>query len=357
MTKPRTDDRGPKGARERTPGCSPRSDAPATELSVVIVNWNARDDLACCLKALPLACAGLKTEVLVIDNDSSDGSLELVASEHPDVRRVASPTNLGFAGGINLGLRHSLGRWVAVLNPDVVPTPGSLQALVEVLAEGCDRALAGPQVLDREGRPVIQNFSLPGALSALRRLPGVPALGRALRRRPIRRNAAELRRVERVNGCCMVFRRDALQKIGGFPASTFLYGEEIAVGGALRAAGLEVWYQPRAKVVHRDGVSVEQLWKADEKLLVFRAARLLTGRRLLSRPAFAWWALILLVGEGLYGALGPVARRLGRRWPPVPRRESLTLHLLALLSAFHPSFAERLQGRYRRYVGQRSPAP
>jgi N-acetylglucosaminyl-diphospho-decaprenol L-rhamnosyltransferase len=335
-------------------GSTLKSALPPVELSVVIVNWNARDDLDRCLEALPSACSGLGTEILVIDNGSSDGSLDMLADEYPDVHGLASRTNLGFAGGINLGLRHSRGAWIAVLNPDVVAANGSLRALVEVLAGRPHRALAGPRILDGRGRPIVQDFSLPGVSSALRRLPGVPALRRGLRRRSGRRAALEPRRVERVNGCCMVFRREALETIGGFPESTFLYGEEIAVGGALRAAGLEVWYQPRAEVMHRDGASVDQLWTAEEKLLVFRAARLLTGLDLLSRPAFGLWTLVLLLGEVLYGALAPVARRLGRPWPRAPRRELLSLHSLALLAAVHPSFAERLRARYHRYADLRS---
>jgi len=151
----------------------------------------------------------------------------------------------------------------------------------------------------------------------------------------------------------MVFRRQALETIGGFPEATFLYGEEIAVGGALRDAGLEVWYQPEAEVLHRDGASVEQLWTAEEKLLVFRAARLLTGWELMSRPAFGLWSLILLLGELLYGVLAPFARALGRPWTRVPRGESLSLHLLALRVALQPSCVARIQARYRRYAEAR----
>lgn len=323
-------------------------------LSVVIVSWNARDDLERCLQALPTACSGLATEVLVVDNDSSDGSLEMVASCFPQVHGVASGANLGFAGGINRGLQRSRGAWVAVLNPDVIPAGDSLSALVETLAEDPRRALAGPRVVDGNGRAIDQDFSLPGPLGALRRLPGIPAIRRSLRRLLGLHSATGPRRVERVNGCCMVFRKRALDTIGGFPEATFLYGEEIAVGGALRAAGLEVWYQPRSEVVHRDGASVEQLWTRKEKLLVFKAARLLTGRDVLSRPAFGLWALVLLVGEMLYGALGPLARRLGRPWPRSYLRESLSLHTLALMSVVHPASGERLRGRYQQYAGQRS---
>lgn len=346
MTRPTTD---PSGHAERAEAEGPRPSEPA-ELSVVIVNWNAREDLARCLRALSAAHAGLPAEVLVVDNQSSDGSLEMVDTEFPRVRGLASGANRGFAGGINFGLRHVRGRWIAVLNPDVVPAERSLRTLVAVLDGGSLRALAGPRVLDGKERPIVQDFSLPGPRAALRRLPGVPAVLRGLRRIFGRHDPQGPRRVERVNGCCMVFRREALEAIGGFPEATFLYGEEIAVGGALRDAGFEVWYQPEAEVVHRDGASVEQLWTAGEKLLVFRAARLLTGHALMSRPAFGLWVLILLVGEALYGALSPLARALGRPWTRVSRWESLSLHLLAVRVAVQPSWIDRLEARYRHYA-------
>lgn len=312
------------------------------DLTILIVDWNAGEALGACLDRLAEAAGGVDHEILVVDNASRDGSARQVL-RHPAARVIESPRNLGFAGGINLGLRHATGRYVAVLNPDVLARPRSLTLLVELLEARPGAALAGPRILDRAGFEIEQDFALPSVGGALRRLPGAARL-RRLRRRADR--PATPIRVERVNGCCMVFRTAALEALGGVPEETFLYGEEIAIGGALRGAGQEVWYQPQAEVIHRDGVSVEQLWSAEEKLLVFRAARVLTAGMILGRPAFALWNLVMLAGEVLYRLLTPVARAAGRAWPQVPLRETAALHLLGLAAAVRPSAARRLRRRY-----------
>lgn len=315
-------------------------------LTVVIVNWNAREELLRCLRCLPNAVRPVPTRVLVVDNASTDGSATAVRRNHPDVQVLESGENLGFGGGIEAGRRRAAGAFLIALNPDVFPEPGSLAALVDLLESRPLAALAGPEVLDREGRPVMQDFTLPGLGSALGRLPGIPALRRALRQ-PVRPGP---RRVERVNGCCMAFRRSLLEAAGGFPREAFLYGEEIALGGALRRAGFEVWYLPSARVVHWDGASVDQLWSAGDKLLVFKAARILTSRGVMGRGRFVLWNGIFMVREVLYWLLRPLARLAGRSWPPSRLRETTSLHALGAASAVSPAALRRLRERYERHL-------
>ena len=319
-------------------------------ISVVVVSWNARDDLRKCLAALPAAAAPYPWEALVVDNASHDGSVDMVRREFPEVRVLARHDNLGFAGGINAGWPPSEGPVIVTLNPDVFAHPGSLALLADLVLSDPAVGLAGPEVVDGRGRVVVQDFRLPSVAGAVRRLPGVAALGRVLRKPS---PAPGPRQVERVNGCCMAFRRDALEALGGVPELTFLYGEEIAIGHALARAGYGVRHHPEAQVTHQDGVSVDQLWSAPDKLLVFKAARILASIPVLGRWRSFLWNAILLVRELIYALAGPLARRLGRRWPPVPVTETVELHVLGALAAFSRAAERGVRRRYERYASRR----
>lgn len=327
-------------------------------LSVVVVSWNARDDLRRCLEAIPAAAGSLTREVVVVDNGSRDGTVEMLRAEHPEVRLVVREDNPGFAGGINAGWPETSGRVVAVLNPDVFAHAGALERLAGRVLESPSVGLAGPEVLDDEGRMLVQDFRLPSVGSALGRLPGVPALRRLVRRLLSRgRPPRGPRTVERVNGCCMVFRREALEELGGVPELTFLYGEEIVIGHALARAGYRVVYEPAARVTHRDGVSVDQVWAGGERQMLIRAARVLVVTRTLGRFHGLAWNLVMLGRELLYALLGPVARAFGRRWPSVPLGEAAGLHFWGAVAAVVPAASHRLRSRYERAVGRRRDPP
>src|SRR5205807_8806034 len=95
--------------------------------------WNVGELLADCLPTLPNACGEWwpRTEVVVVDNASTDGSVQMVRSRFPEVRVIALPANLGFAAGNNAGIAASRGPFVLLLNPDTVPRPGSIAALAD----------------------------------------------------------------------------------------------------------------------------------------------------------------------------------------------------------------------------------
>ena len=127
----------------------------ATDLSVVIVNWNTAPLLRNCLDSLPAACDGLTREVLVVDNASRDGSAELVRTAYPGVTLLEAGANRGFAGGNNLALPRCRGAFVLLLNPDTVCPPGSLARLVAFARRQARLGAAGPLLTDAEGTPTI----------------------------------------------------------------------------------------------------------------------------------------------------------------------------------------------------------
>ncbi|HEY1236734.1 MAG TPA: glycosyltransferase family 2 protein [Solirubrobacterales bacterium] len=212
-------------------------------VSVVVVNYNGADALERCLEAL-VANSG-DAEILVVDNASSDGSAsiaEAAAERHDSVRLLRSPTNRGYAGGVNLALAEARGTYVAVLNMDVVVSPGWLDPLVSFL-EASPRAGAAC--------PLILLDSDPGRINAAGQNVNVTGLGfNRWLEQPRERAGTEPFRVSGLHGAAFVIRRELLKAIGGWNESGFLYHEDVELSWLLAVAGSEIHCVPASTVRH-----------------------------------------------------------------------------------------------------------
>ena len=238
----------------------------SADLSIVIVSWNTRQLLADCLASLPAACLGLRHEVLVVDNDSHDGSDEMIEADFPDVRLLRAGGNLGFTRGNNLALPQTSGRWILLLNPDTVCPPGSLARLVEFAsARECEAPVGavGPRLVDEAGRPAISCGWFPALrfhwlefLDPLRLLPGSWFRDRVVHR-PGRHEASHP--VEYVMGACLLMPRTAYEEVGALDEQFFMYFEE--TDWCLRAhrAGRTNWYCGEVEVAHLEGRASDQV--------------------------------------------------------------------------------------------------
>ncbi len=118
------------------------------DISVVIVGWNARHYLELCLESLEAAPPRRSMETLVVDNASTDGSAEMIETRFPWVKLIKSGENLGFAKGNNLAIRQCQGRYIALVNPDVIVFPGCLDALADFLDQNPKVGNVGPRVFE-----------------------------------------------------------------------------------------------------------------------------------------------------------------------------------------------------------------
>src|SRR5271168_1263273 len=124
------------------------STSTSMEISVVIVGWNAKHYLELCLESLAKAPPRRSMEVLVIDNASTDGSVDMIEAGFPWVKLIKSTENLGFAKGNNVAIRQCQGRYVALVNPDVIVFPGCLDALADFLDQNPKVGNVGPRVFN-----------------------------------------------------------------------------------------------------------------------------------------------------------------------------------------------------------------
>jgi N-acetylglucosaminyl-diphospho-decaprenol L-rhamnosyltransferase len=266
------------------------------DLSVIIVNWNVKDLLRACLRSLladgrTMPVPTLSTEIIVVDNASSDGSAQMVRDEFPQVHFIASADNLGYAGGNNTGVAAAQGRYLFLLNPDTVVQPGALARLVNSMDAQPHLGAVGPQLLwpDGEVQSSRRRFPTLGSLFWESTL-----LGQWFPQNPYARRyyyaglpTDQPQPVDWVVGAALCIRRSAWLQVGPIDEDFFMYFEE--TDWCRRAAGLgwPVHYLPEAQVIHYEGQSSGQV--AAARTLRFQRSKLRYTRKYFGRD----WAAAL----------------------------------------------------------------
>ncbi|MGA3351569.1 MAG: glycosyltransferase family 2 protein [Acidimicrobiales bacterium] len=223
--------------------------------SAVVVNYNAGETIARCLASLRQA--GI-SDIVVVDNGSSDGSVDRVQEEAFSARVVRPTRNIGYGAGANLGVKHASGGRVFICNPDLVVEPGAMEHLNRALGARPDAAVVGPMLLEPDGSVYPSGRSFPGLGDAL----GHGFVGLFWRDNPWTRryrlvgeSQHTARDADWVSGAGFLVRRDAFEAVGGFDEAYFMYVEDVDLCWRLHRAGWAILYEPSAHVVHEQGVS------------------------------------------------------------------------------------------------------
>jgi N-acetylglucosaminyl-diphospho-decaprenol L-rhamnosyltransferase len=225
------------------------------EIAAVVVNYNTRDLLRSCLESI--RGEGM-SEVVVVDNASTDGSPEMVQSEFPEARLIANRHNPGYGGGANQGIAACRAPYVLLLNSDTLLGPGAPTRLGAWLDLHPRAAIAGPRLLNPDGTLQSSCFPYLTPFNVLVLNTWLNRLGRLLPRyRPTWRGIPS-RQGHWVKGAALAIRREAFAAVDGFDESYFMYAEELDLCHRLHGAGWEIHYTPEATVVHIEGASTEQ---------------------------------------------------------------------------------------------------
>jgi GT2 family glycosyltransferase len=223
-------------------------------VSVCIVTYKARDLLRDCLNSL-VASTRLDYEIIVVDNGSQDGVVEMLHREFPSVEVVENDQNLGFTHPANQAMRLSRGQYLVLLNPDTLILPEALDTLVAFMQEHPEVGICGPKVLNRDGslqKPCRRGESRPWAVftyfSGLSRLfPKSKLFGEYLMNY---KDEDETHPVAGVSGSCMLVRRETMNQIGYLDERFFAYQEDADYCLRARQAGWQVYYMPQARIIH-----------------------------------------------------------------------------------------------------------
>jgi len=227
------------------------------DISVVIVAWNAKHYLELCLESLEKSPPRRSIETLVVDNASADGTGEMVKTRFPWVKLIRSDENLGFSRGNNLAIRQCQGRYIALVNPDVIVLPGCLDALADFLDQNPKVGNVGPRVLNPD--MTLQ--------STCRRSPTLwnnfcSSTGLATKFKNSRFFAGEHMlyfphdrtiKVDVLVGCFSFIRRQALDSVGLLDEKLFMYGDDVDWCRRCWQAGWEVVFFPGAQAIHDRG--------------------------------------------------------------------------------------------------------
>ncbi|HEY9897911.1 MAG TPA: glycosyltransferase family 2 protein [Pantanalinema sp.] len=270
------------------------------EIGVVIVTWNSAKTIEACLNSIP---AG--EPVAVVDNASSDDTLDRVRAARADALVLAQDANLGFGAACNVGAAALGARDILLLNPDAELARNTIERLRAALASSPEVGVVGPAIHDAEGDIELSWGADPTLLWEWRRA-RAHAKGEVV--------APEGGAVDWVTGGCCAIRRETWEAIGGFDAGFFLYFEDLDLCRRARGAGYQVVFLPEATARHVRGVSARQLGTRTERH--YRTSQLYYYRK------HASWAELL--GLRAYLAIKYAAKALR-----TPRHASIYLEVLA----------------------------
>jgi N-acetylglucosaminyl-diphospho-decaprenol L-rhamnosyltransferase len=225
------------------------------DLSIIIVSWNTRDLLTYLLTSLCAESGELAVQIIVVDNASTDDSAAMVAERFPQVVLICNQDNIGYARANNQGIRQASGRYVLLLNSDVVLTSGALTGLVDFMDIHLGVGACSPRLLTADGAPQAYAFgSDPSLLYLLRR-----GLNRLIRNRPLHNWAVDaVQHVDWVSGACLLLRREALAQVQGLDEAFFMYFEDVDLCLRIRQQDWRICYVPDLEVTHLGGQSLQQ---------------------------------------------------------------------------------------------------
>jgi GT2 family glycosyltransferase len=262
----------------------PNSSAPgeAPLVTVVIVNYNGGEMICQCISALEVQ-RFIGFTIVVVDNNSTDGSVTSIRTRHPSVLVLEPGSNLGFAGGVNHALREcELGLWVALLNPDAFPTPDWLENLVDAARKHPEYAAFGSRMFSDEER-----LQLDGVGDAYH-VSGLP-----WRNGHGCKNSARYEQEGEIFAPCAaaaLYRTDAIKSIGLFDEDFFLYVEDVDLGFRLRLAGYRALYVPTASVVHLGSAFVGK----HSEFQIYHGHRNLVWVYIKNMPGILFWIFLPL---------------------------------------------------------------
>lgn len=249
------------------------------DLSIVIVNWKVRDLLEKCLDSIFRYQGDYKIEVLVVDNDSQDGSPEMIMTDYQDVVMISLPTNIGFAAANNLAIKQASADNIFLLNPDSEITEDFFPKIFQYLAQRQNIEVLGPHIINPDG----------STQQSIRRLPDlwsqIMVLLKLIKIFPNNKflkkylytdfDYTKEQSVDQIMGAAMLIPKEIFDKLGYFDENFFVWFEEVDFCQRVKKAQFNIRYTPDIKIIHQGGKSfskkgtLKKQWIFDKSLLYY----------------------------------------------------------------------------------------
>lgn len=269
----------------------------------MIVSWNVREKLKENLKALFASQGNIKFEVFVVDNNSADGSAEIIARDFPQIKLIVNRDNRGFARANNQAIKQAQGEFVLLLNPDMRVFPDTLANMVGWMRENKQAGVVGCHLVDETGKTVNHVRRFPRLFDQLAIALKIPHVFPGIVKNYLMLDFDYSRpaKVDSVRGSFFMVRRSEFEKTGGLDERYFVWFEEVDFCRQVVENGGEVWYTPTAKCIDYVGQSFGQV-KRGQTQRYFRDSMLKYFQKW--HPTWQYGILVVawLLGTGLVWA-------------------------------------------------------
>ena len=234
-----------------------------TKLSIIIVNYNVQYFLEQCLLSVQKAMTGMTVEVFVVDNNSVDGSVQMVQEKFPWVKCIANKDNTGFSKANNQAMRVAEGEYFLLLNPDTVIEEDTLKKVVDFMDAHPDAGGLGVNMVDGKGKFLPESKrGLPTPETSFYKIFGInklfPSSKKFNRYYLGHLSNDEVNEIEILSGAFMLMRKKALDKVGLLDEAFFMYGEDIDLSWRIIQGGYKNYYFPETRIIHYKGESTKK---------------------------------------------------------------------------------------------------
>ncbi len=262
------------------------------ELSIIIVNYNVKEFLQNLLKSIQQATKEISHEVIVVDNASDDGSVEVLKEKYPHVKLIENKENVGFGKANNQGMKLARGKYFVLINPDTIVKEDTFEKMMIFFESNAKTGMAGCKVLNPDGSIQLAcRRSFPGPWTSFTKITG---LSRLFPKSKIfaRYNLTyldenETYKVDAISGAFMMLRREVYETLGGFDPEFFMYGEDLDFCYRTKNSGYDVYYVHSTEIIHYKGESTRRS-SIDETKVFYDAMHLFVRKHFSSSFLVEW---------------------------------------------------------------------
>jgi len=254
------------------------------KLSIIIVNYNVKQFLENLIVSIKNAVREIKNEIIVVDNASDDGSIEMIKQKFPEIKLIANQENKGFGAANNQGLKIANGKYILLINPDTIVKEDTFNKLIEYLNSNDKIGMATCKVLNNDGTLQLAcRRSFPGPWTSFTKVTGLsrlfPKSKLFAKYNLTYLDENKTYEVDAISGSFMMMKREVYEKIGGFDSDFFMYGEDLDFCYRTQKAGYKIYYFHETEIIHYKGESTKRS-SIDETNVFYEAMQLFVKKHL-----------------------------------------------------------------------------
>ncbi len=290
------------------------------KLSIIIVNYNVKHFLEQCILSVKKALAGIEGEIYVVDNNSVDGSVEMIQSKFSEVKLIANKENTGFSKANNQAIRIASGEYILLLNPDTIVEEDTFSTCIQFMDLHQDAGALGVKLIDGKGNYLPESKrGLPTPSVAFYKIFGLSKLfpkSRTFGKYHLGYlDKEETNEIEILSGAFMFMRKTALDKVGLLDETFFMYGEDIDLSYRIQLAGFKIYYHPKTRVIHYRGESTKK--SSINYVFVFYQAMIIFAKKHFSQKNARLFTLLIQCAVYFRAALSILTRIISKIWLPI----------------------------------------